>query len=157
MALPSINEIGRIIADPELRNTPSGKPVITLRLAFNYNRWNAETRSWDNVATFFVDATAWEDQAERLAEAAHKGDEIHVSGELATDSWEADGAKRSKPVLRLRRARVIPKADQPAQAPQGAPQAAARPSYGAPAGDPWSGAATPPGNLGSSGAWNGWR
>lgn len=154
MALPSINEIGRVIADPDMRYTPSGKAVIKLRLAFNYNRFNQETRAWDNVATFFVDAEAWEDAAERLAESASKGDEIYVSGELATDSWEQDGQTRSKPVLRLRRSRVITKADRPAQAPQGAP--AARPAAtAAPAADPWAGASG--GNLGGADAWGGWQ
>lgn len=151
MALPTINEIGRIIADPDMRYTPSGKAVIKLRLAFNYNRFNQETRSFDTVATFFVDAEAWEDAAERLAEAAHKGDEIHVSGELATDSWEQDGQTRSKPVLRLRRSRVIPKAERPAQ---GAPSA--RPAPSGPSADPW-GAQAAPGPQGGADGWGGWQ
>lgn len=132
MALPEISDLARITGPVELKNTPSGKPVAKVRLAFNENRYNQDTKSWDTTATLWVDGEVWEQQAERLAEQANQGDEIHVVGQLKTDSWEKDGEKKSKTVLRIRRFKVFPKgggqpatqggfgAQQPAAAPQGA-------------------------------------
>ena len=130
MALPEISDLARITGPVELKNTPSGKPVAKVRLAFNENRYNQDTKSWDTTATLWVDGEVWEQQAERLAEQANQGDEIHVVGQLKTDQWEKDGEKKSKTVLRIRRFKVFPKGggqpaggstfQQPAAAPQGA-------------------------------------
>ena len=68
MPIPTIQETAGVLADPELRFTSQGKAVLSIRLAFNDSRYNEETRQWENTKTFYVDATAWEQTAERLAD-----------------------------------------------------------------------------------------
>lgn len=146
MPIPTIQETAGVIADPELRFTPQGKAVLSIRLAFNDSKYNEETRQWENAKTFYVDATAWEQTAERLADQIRKGDQVYVSGRLETQSWEKDGEKKSKPSLTVRTMRKLEK-NAPTQqqagggnfAPArsagfGAPQPPAQPQQ-----DPWSG------------------
>ena len=102
MPIPTIQETAGVIAEPEMRFTPQGKAVLSIRLAFNDSRYNEETRQWENTKTFYVDATAWEQTAERLAAQIRKGDQVYVSGRLETQSWEKDGEKKSKPSLTVR-------------------------------------------------------
>jgi single-strand DNA-binding protein len=112
MSIPTISDVAGVIAEPELRFTPGGKAVLTLRLAFNDNRFDETTRKWVNTKTFYVDAQAWEQTAERLAEQLAQGDQVYVHGRLETQSWEdRDGAKRSKPLLNLSTVRKLAKAD----------------------------------------------
>lgn len=120
MPIPTIQETAGVIADPELRFTPQGKAVLSIRLAFNDSRYNEETRQWENSKTFYVDATAWEQTAERLADQIRKGDQVYVSGRLETQSWEKDGEKKSKPSLTVRTMRKLEK-NAPTQHPGGAP------------------------------------
>ena len=114
MPIPTIQETAGVIAEPELRFTPQGKAVLSIRLAFNDSRYNEETRQWENSKTFYVDATAWEQTAERLADQIRKGDQVYVSGRLETQSWEKDGEKKSKPSLTVRTMRKLEK-NAPAQ------------------------------------------
>ena len=44
--------VGNLGLDPEVRYLPDGKPVVSIRVASNYRRRDAETRDW-------VDATNW--------------------------------------------------------------------------------------------------
>lgn len=149
MPIPTIQEIAGVIADPELRFTQQGKAVLSIRLAFNDSKYNEETRQWENSKTFYVDATAWEQTAERLAEQIHKGDQVYVSGRLETQSWEKDGEKKSKPSLTVRTMRKLEK-NAPTQQRGGAPNsssvsavnAAQSAGFGANpnnASDPWAG------------------
>ena len=119
MPIPTIQETAGVIADPELRFTQQGKAVLSVRLAFNDSRYNQETRQWENAKTFYVDGTAWEQTAERLADQIKKGDQVYVSGRLETQTWEKDGEKKSKPALTIRTMRKFEKA----QAPQSRPGA----------------------------------
>lgn len=114
MPIPTIQETAGVIAEPEMRFTPQGKAVLSIRLAFNDSRYNEETRQWENTKTFYVDATAWEQTAERLADQIRKGDQVYVSGRLETQSWEKDGEKKSKPSLTVRTMRKLEK-NAPAQ------------------------------------------
>ena len=109
MPIPTIQETAGVLADPELRFTAQGKAVLSIRLAFNDSRYNEETRQWENSKTFYVDATAWEQTAERLADQIRKGDQVYVSGRLETQSWEKDGEKKSKPSLTVRTMRKLEK------------------------------------------------
>lgn len=137
MAIPTINDIAGIIADPELRFTPSGTPILNLRLAFNDSKYNDQTKTWENSKTFYVDAQVWEEAANRLAETLNKGDQVYVQGRIETQSWEKDGEKKSKPVLNARTVRKLEKAQS-----NGGQQQAQRPAQ-QPAQGSWD-AASPP-------------
>ena len=130
MAIPTISDVAGVIAEPELRYTGSGKAVLNLRFAFNDSRFNDQTRQWENTRTFYVDGTAWEDVALRLADTIRSGDQVYVEGRLETQEWEKDGQKRSKPNLTVRTVRKLEKAQQPQQQSGGFQQQQAPPPAG---------------------------
>lgn len=147
MAIPTISDVAGVIAEPELRYTANGKAVLNLRFAFNDSRFNDQARQWENTRTFYVDATAWEDVALRLADQIRQGDQVYVEGRLETQEWEKDGQKRSKPNLLVRTVRKLEKAQQQSQ-PQSAPQGAAQGNWGAaPTNNAWAGGGQPQGQA----------
>jgi len=121
MSIPTIQGLAGITADPEMKYTPQGKAVLSVRLAFSDRRFNEQTREWDTTKSFYVDGTAWEETAERLSQQLAKGDQVYVEGRLETQSWEKDGDKRSKPVLQLRAVRKLEKGNGQQQPQQQAP------------------------------------
>jgi len=107
--------IGRVVADPELRYTPSGVAVTTLRLAVD-RRFKSE--SGEKESDFF-DVIAWRQSAEFAANYLTKGRLIAVQGRLQQRSWvQQDGQKRSK-------IEVVADSVQGLDKPQGAGQGAA--------------------------------
>lgn len=119
MSIPTIQGLAGITADPEMRTTPQGTPVLSMRLAFSDRKFNEQTREWDTTKTFYVDGNAWDETAKRLATQLAKGDQVYVEGRIETQSWEKDGEKKSKPVLQLRTVRKLEKGNgQPAQGQQ---------------------------------------
>ncbi|MDI6874464.1 single-stranded DNA-binding protein [Candidatus Solincola sp.] len=90
--LNSVVLIGNLTRDPELRYTPSGIPVCTLRLAVSRNFPNQQ----GEVEADFFNVIVWRNQAEKCAEYLTKGRQVAVTGRLQSRSWEgADGQKRS--------------------------------------------------------------
>ncbi|MHA7210817.1 single-stranded DNA-binding protein [Arthrobacter sp. MDT1-65] len=122
MAIPTINDIAGITADPELKYTNSGTAILNIRLAFNDSKYNEQTSKWETAKTFYVDAQVWEQAAERLAETLGKGDQVYVQGRIETQSWEKDGEKKSKPVLNARTVRKLEKGQPSNQSQQGGAQ-----------------------------------
>jgi single-strand DNA-binding protein len=95
--------IGNLTRDPELRYTPSGTAVATIRMATNrkYKAKNGEQK--DEVC--FLTVVAWDRQAEVCNQYLHKGSPLFVEGRLQSRTWDgADGKKRS--VLEIRAERV---------------------------------------------------
>jgi single-strand DNA-binding protein len=92
----TVELIGNITRDPELRFTPSGAAVANFGLAVN-RRWrNQQTNEWEEQVSFF-DIVCWRELAENVAESLTKGTRIMVTGRLDQRSWETDnGDKRSK-------------------------------------------------------------
>jgi single-strand DNA-binding protein len=129
MAIPTINDIAGITADPELKYTNSGTAILNIRLAFNDSKYNEQTSKWETTKTFYVDAQVWEQAAERLAETLNKGDQVYVQGRIETQSWEKDGEKKSKPVLNARTVRKLEKGAQ-SNGQQQRPQQAAQQPWG---------------------------
>lgn len=84
--------IGRLGADPEIRYTPDGTPVVNFSLATDSpvkrnDQWETETE-WHRVV-------AWRRLAEICNEYLSKGRLVYVEGKLRTRSWEdRDGNKR---------------------------------------------------------------
>jgi single-strand DNA-binding protein len=136
MSIPTIQGLAGITADPDMRYTPQGKAVLSVRLAFSDRKFNEQTREWDTTKSFYVDGTAWEDTAERLAQQLAKGDQVYVEGRLETQSWEKDGEKKSKPVLQLRTVRKLEKGNGGNQTAQSQQQPAQQPAQGGWGGQP---------------------
>jgi len=92
----SINRVvlvGNLTRDPELRHTPSGTAVCSLRLAVNTRRKD-ESGEWTDKPNYF-DITVWGQQGENCAQYLAKGRPVAVDGRLEWREWEAqDGAKR---------------------------------------------------------------
>ncbi|MGW0163634.1 single-stranded DNA-binding protein [Streptomyces sp. NPDC003343] len=100
--LPTMTGVGRLVDDPELSFTQSGKAVARIRLAFNSRRLNPQTQQWEDGDVFWVRGTVWEQLAQNATESLAKGMEVLVTGELRTESWEKDGQKHSQPSLLIR-------------------------------------------------------
>jgi single-strand DNA-binding protein len=92
----SINRVilvGNLTRDPELRHTPSGTPVCSLRIAVNSRRKD-ETGQWIDKPNYFS-ITVWGQQGENCAQYLAKGRPVAIDGRLDWREWEAqDGGKR---------------------------------------------------------------
>lgn len=75
--------IGRMVADPELKYTPSGVAVCQFRIAVD-RRFKSE--SGEKQADF-IDIVAWRQSAEFAANYLAKGRLIAVQGRLQSRSW----------------------------------------------------------------------
>ena len=86
--------IGHLGRDPEMRYTPSGRPVTTFSMASSrsWNTAEGERRSeteWFNIV-------AWGSLAEICNQYLKKGQQVYIEGRLQTRRWEDDeGNKRS--------------------------------------------------------------
>jgi single-strand DNA-binding protein len=86
--------VGNLTRDPELRHTPSGTAVCSLRLAVNSRRKDAATGEWGEKPNYF-DITVWGNQGESCAQYLSKGRPVAVDGRLDWREYEAkDGSKR---------------------------------------------------------------
>lgn len=89
----SVNIIGNLTRDPEVRYTQAGQPIVSLGLAWNGRKKQGD--DWVDQPHFF-NITAWGERFEKLAQYLSKGTKIGVSGRLDFQQWEKDGVKRSK-------------------------------------------------------------
>src|SRR5207247_8167452 len=95
MALCKVMIIGNLGADPEMRYTPSGRPVTELRVAVNQSTKNQQTGEWVEATDWFR-VSIWGDRAERAAENLRKGNRVFVEGRFKTREFEGrDGQKRT--------------------------------------------------------------
>jgi single-strand DNA-binding protein len=88
--------IGRLGRDPEMRYTPSGRPVTTFSVATtrNWSTSNGEKRTeteWFNVV-------AWSNLAEICNQYLVKGQQVYIEGRLQTRHWEDDEGKHHSSV-----------------------------------------------------------
>lgn len=90
-----ISFVGNIVADPELRFTPSGRAKVQLTVA-NNQKWTDRQTGDQRERTCFARVEAWGSLAEHVAESLRKGDLVVVVGRLDQRSWETpQGEKRS--------------------------------------------------------------
>ena len=89
MTINKVFLVGNITRDPEKRKAGE-TPLIQFGIAVNEYRKDGET-----YANFF-DVTVWGNRAVSLADILKKGMKVAVDGKLRYESWEKDGAKRSK-------------------------------------------------------------
>ena len=95
--MTSIQIVGNLAADPELRFTAAGKPVVNFTVMASTRRLNKETNEWEDVDVTAWLVTAFDKLAENVANSLMKGDAAIVLGEANTRSWETkEGEKRSR-------------------------------------------------------------
>ena len=83
--------IGRLVADPELKYTPSGVAVCQMRIAVD-RRFKSET---GEKQSDFFNIVAWKQSAEFAANYLHKGRLVSIEGRLQSRTWvQQDGQKR---------------------------------------------------------------
>lgn len=82
--------MGRLTAEPELKQTPNGVLVTRFTLAVN-RRFAKEGQQQAD----FINCVAWRNQAEFLCRYFHKGSMAAIAGSIQTGSYDGeDGKKR---------------------------------------------------------------
>lgn len=80
--------VGNLGADPDTRNTGTGKCVTELRVATTHGYGDKEQTEWHRVVT-------WEKTAEACAKYLKKGSKVYVDGRIQSRSYDdKDGNKR---------------------------------------------------------------
>ena len=93
-SINSVVIVGNLTRDPELRATPSGTSVCSLRVAVNDRVKDATTGEWGDKPNYF-DVDVFGGQGERCAQYLAKGRQVGVAGRLRWREWETqDGQKR---------------------------------------------------------------
>jgi single-strand DNA-binding protein len=83
---------GNLGADPELRMSAGGQPILRLRLAtaesyLDKNNVRQERTEWHSVTLFGK-------RAEALGKILQKGSSLFIEGAIRTSTYEKDGEKR---------------------------------------------------------------
>ena len=86
--------IGRLGRDPEMRYTPSGKPVTTFSVA-THRSWNT-SEGERRTETEWFNVVVWGSLAEICKEYLSKNRLVYIEGRLQTRHWDdAEGNKRT--------------------------------------------------------------
>lgn len=111
-----ITLVGNLTADPELRYTGSGHPVVNFTIASTPRTYNRQSQQWEDGDTLFIRCSAWREAAENIANSLTKGMRVIAYGALSQRSYEGrDGQQRTSlemqvedvgPSLRRARAQV---------------------------------------------------
>jgi single-strand DNA-binding protein len=86
--------IGRLGRDPEMRYTPSGRPVTNFSVATSRS-WNT-SEGERRTETEWFNVVAWGSLAEICNQYLAKGQQVYIEGRLQSRSWEdTDGHQHS--------------------------------------------------------------
>lgn len=83
--------VGRLVRDPELRETSDGKSVTNITLAVSRNYKNSETGEYE---TDFLKATLWSGIAENTVNYTKKGSVLGIKGRVISRSIETEDGKK---------------------------------------------------------------
>lgn len=115
MSLNSVNIMGNLTRDPELKYTNSGRSVCNLSIANN----RVYTKNGEKITEVsYFDIEVWGVIAENCAKYLSKGSGIIVEGRLKQDRWEKDGKTQSRVRIAANNIHFLPKRGDGHQAPQ---------------------------------------
>ena len=87
--LNRITVMGRLVREPELRNTQNGTSVVTFTIACD--------RDFKREEVDFINCVAWRQTGEFVSKYFHKGQLAVVSGRLQSRSWtDREDKKRTE-------------------------------------------------------------
>lgn len=84
--LNKVMVIGHLGKDPEMRYTPSGRPVTTFTVAVSRS-WNSADGERHSETEWF-NIVAWGNLAEICKQYLSKGQQVYVEGRLQTRHWD---------------------------------------------------------------------
>ena len=84
--------IGQLERDPEMRYTPSGRPVTSFGLAVSRSWTTSDGDRREEIEWFNV--VSWGGLAEICKQHLHKGRTVYVEGRLQTRGWEDPEGKK---------------------------------------------------------------
>lgn len=116
----TIQAIGNLGRDPELKYFESGSCVCKLAMAVKQPGIKQKDGTWKDPEAWWVEVELWGQKAERAADKFHKGDTIDARGEAHRETWEKEGVKREKLVIKFGSVDLIKAKDEskpPAMAP----------------------------------------
>ena len=102
--LNSVNLIGRLTRDAELRYSSSGMAICKFSVAVN--RRVKKNDNWSDEASFF-DCTVFGKTAESLKQYLTKGQQVCISGELVQNRWEKDGKQMSRVEINVNHVQLV--------------------------------------------------
>lgn len=117
MGLNSVNIMGNLTRDPEMKYTSSGRPVCNISIANN----RIYSKNGEKVSEVsYFDVEVWGVIAENCAKYLSKGSGIIVEGRLKQDRWEKDGKTQSRVRITANNVHFMPRrqTDGSAQAQQ---------------------------------------
>ncbi len=92
--LNKVQIIGHLGRDPEMRYTPSGRPVTTFTVAVSRS-WNTVDGERHNETEWF-NVVAWGNLAEICKQYLNKGQQVYIEGRLQTRRWDdKEGVKHT--------------------------------------------------------------
>jgi single-strand DNA-binding protein len=90
-----ITVIGNLGSEPEMRFTPSGRPVTSFRVATNWRYTTPDGERKEETEWFSV--VAWGRLAEQCNQFLTKGRLVYVEGRLRLRTWDGqDGQRRAR-------------------------------------------------------------
>ena len=81
--------IGRLGQDPEMRYTPSGKPLTKFQMAVNRSWTSSDNEKKTETEWFTI--ISWGKLAEICNQYLKKGQQVYIDGRLHTRHWVDDG------------------------------------------------------------------
>ena len=90
MSINNVTLVGRLVRDPELKNTAQGVANVSFTLAVNRNYKNDQGQREAD----FINIVIWRKQAELLAEYATKGTLLGITGRIQTRNYENQQGQR---------------------------------------------------------------
>ena len=85
---------GRLTADPELKQTQNGVPVVTFTLAVNRRFQSRSADAAGGQQADFISLVAWRQHAEFISKYFKKGSALCVTGSIQTRSWQDQQGQR---------------------------------------------------------------
>jgi single-strand DNA-binding protein len=85
--LNSVQLIGNMTRDVEVRYTPNGKSVANFAVATNHSYRLPDSTEWKDEVTFH-NLVMFGNSVEMFSQRAHKGTRVFVQGRIQTRSWQ---------------------------------------------------------------------
>lgn len=99
--------IGNLGADPEVRHTPGGAQVTTIRIAVN-ETWKDRQSGEQQERVEWVRVVFFNRLAEIASEYLAKGSQVYIEGKLTTRKWQGqDGQDRYTTEIVAREMRML--------------------------------------------------